>query len=60
MLRDVVGFGEWDNIDLNNEFPRFRDLKNDAWIALYNENTKHTKLSFVSKLLHFKSSQSCS
>ena len=69
MLRDAGGYNAWNNeedgdeiddSEPNRESSKFFDLKNDAGVPLYPGNTTHTKLSFVSKLLHFKSTHRCS
>lgn len=57
---EMLRFREWDNINSNHEPSRFHGLKNNAGVPLYLGNTKHTQLSFVSKLLHFKISHGCS
>lgn len=38
----------------------FSGMKNDTGVPLYARNTKHTRLFFINKLLHFKSIHGCS
>lgn len=55
MLRYVGAYAEWNNIDMDYKSPRCGGLENDVRVPLYPANTKQTKFSFVSNLLHLKS-----
>ncbi|XP_074324318.1 uncharacterized protein LOC141661233 [Apium graveolens] len=62
ILRDIGEQYKFNNVEEepNKEAANFYKLVNDAFIPLYPNCEEHSKLSFVTKLLHFKNMYGCS